>query len=630
VLTLDEEVDGNKALAISATTFAGGTGSLGLSSPFDCNFSDGTCAVPPTFSLTSAESGRSITLSHRGKTSQITGMGVIPNNAASITVTGLAGSANAGQLLSASNITVTVKDSFNNPTARNNLGGACGTLTVSTDNATSSGSHGTTATAPITPSAISQGSTGVYTISSGNNFRLYSAATSNVNFDACGIDSDESITISANSSSVGNVNITDTNSEPASHQASETCTAGSTVSCTLYAWAWDSYGNEIGTDNWSCPAWTYLRDAGSTLYSPSTATSGHSFNLTANDLHIDGKIRCTVGGSDYDTDVYGQIQKTVTFSCGNWSCNAEEQRSTCTVTNNTGYTLSDISFGSSNSGNNALSDDCTGANLNNGGTCTLTVSGTPGQSSGTLTATITPVDGAAVTIASANGQIQSGAAAPNCTNPLSSSVLSAWSCNAGNGVTVVRYSNPSSVQDATFGASPASVSGTNNYVIGTNTCASATLFTDDFNSCDITLSNPAAGQTTTLTLTASNSTYFSPAGQPIASSPNCTQTPQISVTTQASCSGQGGSKTLRMTITNPNTLNSMTIGAISETADGSIINDNCSSDTLTSGGDSCTFDIEYLTTSQVTNTFNASIPTTDGYFTTPINLGSSDGDDTCP
>jgi hypothetical protein len=85
-----------------------------------------------------------------------------------------------------------------------------------------------------------------------------------------------------------------------------------------------------------------------------------------------------------------------------------------------------------------------------------------------------------------------------------------------------------------------------------------------------------------------------------------------------------------MTITNPNTLNSMTIGAISETADGSIINDNCSSDTLTSGGDSCTFDIEYLTTSQVTNTFNASIPTTDGYFTTPINLGSSDGDDTCP
>ena len=614
------QTDGARNIDIVSTTYSEGIVGLGVSNPFSCNFTNGSSTCVTTFDLDKAETGKNIVVGLHSRTFTIGSINISPNKAATVNVVGLSTTPEAGDTLSA---TVTILDQFGNLTDQDATSGNCSALVVSTNNGSSPGGiTGTTDKAPDLPAPVSEASIGTYNVSG---IALYNAATSNVTFAGCGLPGENvSVTVAADSSSIGNVYTSDTDSRPGSHLTNKTLTEGTTLTETFYAWAWDAWGNELGGNTWSCPSWSYQVASGAT---PSlNNSSGHSVTVSTSDAHLDGTLRCIAASVNYDTTITGKIQKNISLSCGNWSCSSETPEASCTVTNNSGYDIDSISFSTTNSGDNALSDNC--SSLANGTSCTVTVTGTSLATSGTISTTsITPIasHSSLVTFLLQNDTAASGAAAPNCTNSLTS-LVGSWSCAAGQGSITATFSNPSSIYNATMSAGAVSASPAANFVTQSDSCSSSTLNMNDSNTCDVELRNPVSGKSTTLTLTP-DGPYFSPKNQEVPPSPNCTLDASTVVSVQSVCST--GNKTLRVTLTNNNTINDMVLSTVSVTDGlGSLGSDNCSNATLNSSGSSCFFDVEYIGNAPATNSFGVSIPATDGYFNS-INLGTSDGDNSC-
>ncbi len=524
-------------------------------------------------------------------------------------------------------VTARVLDAYENP-----VEASCGTDMSVTDPGgnTSPGGHGGSATGPNLPAGlVAEDSTGVYTTDGGDQITLYKEGINNLTFTACTGNLQVGGNVTVNPAAVNAIYLSTTNSAPASHLTTVGCSEGTTVSCApLYAFAWDAYGNEIDDGAFQCASWSYANDNANPYDSPnpslSNVANAHSTQLTGSTWHVEGTITCTAGVTA-DTNVsLTRVEKSYSMSCGSWSCQADDAPvATCTVTNNTGYDFSATNW------TNFVGDDsaCTGG-VNTGGSCNITYEGTEGQASGSISVTSTADAGVASFVSlshPAATQVQAGAVAPNCTDVISTNV-GGWSCNNGNGRIAVTLTNNNGTQAANVSASMPSFSPAGNFTIATSNCAGNTIAAGG-GTCVDTLENPSSGESTSADYDFAS--YFQSVGANIPASPDCRQTVSVGSIVTAACSEPGGSKSVTYTLTNNNTLNSVTVGTITVNdaapAVGAVGGNNCT--TIAPGGN-CQFTVDYTDTPAVNNT-DISVDLTDGYFT-DISIDTSMGDNSCP
>ena len=371
----------------------------------------------------------------------------------------------AGDLITA---TLNLKDAWGNFTSGNT---AC---TVAASGwASSPGHSGAPATAPVYPGAISASGTGVYTISS--NLRLYNAASTNLVFTASGgqcstpVTVNQAMTVNPVTATVDHIWLNDVNSIPGSHLATKSYASSATPSGSLFAFAWDAYGNNINSTTYVCPTWSYSDGNGRGMSGFTLPGSTHQGSLSSTTWHIEGNMKCTAGAVDSSvTAVFAQISKTATYGCGGWACNAGAVERTCNVNNATGYDIASVSYGFSGTGS---SSGCTGGLLT-GNNCNATVTGTVGQAIGTATATITASNTTNSIFPSRT--FTDATVAPSCTQSLTPSTQSAWSCDdtLKKGVFVARATNTNGAVSATFAATTFSVD-PGNMVVTSDVCDSA-------------------------------------------------------------------------------------------------------------------------------------------------------------
>ena len=614
---------GSKNITLSTTSGLGlGGGGIGQSSPISCTFNGaGVCTTDFNFNMTLDEDDKEIELTYAGKSDTITDIDVNPAAAATLGAT-LAASVEAGTAVTA---TVYAYDAFSNLT---NV--SCGNV-VTTGGNTSSGDGGGAVTGPSMPADSGQGSLGTYTT---GNITLYSEGSNTVTFTACGLAGlDESITV--NESSINNIWLDDTDSAPASHLTDIACSVGSTVTCpTLYAFAWDLYGNEIDDGAFTCNTWTYNNSNIVPHDTPdpslSNTASAHSTQASSTNWHVEGNVTCTVGGDSAVTSMTKtKIEKTYTMdSCSNWACGTTTPTATCTVTNNTGYLASDYTF-SGEAGGTSLDDtDCDGGQAT-ANSCTLTVNGNTGNASGSLSVVATEDDSSIVDMLDPIAVlIQGGANAPDCTNSISQSITSDWAaygCVAGASRYTVTLTNDNDLNTVTWGGGNPTFSVANGATLVSTSCNTTTA---PAGTCTATVEQSNAGVSSTLDFAPTDG-FFQSLSVTKGSSPNCSQDAALSYNTTVSCAG--GVKTTTITLTNNNAYEDMTFPSSAVTsANGVVSADTCDNTTVSSGGGFCTFDVSWnpAPTGSVPNT-DISVSETGAYFN-DITIGTGDYDNSCP
>ena len=559
-----------------------------------------------------------LSVSQGGVSGTSAALAVSPATKSSLTIDSLstktAGSAFAAQ--------VNILDAYSNPTDID-----CTTDVTVTGGNTSAGGHEGTATPPTLPGATSRTGSAPFNVTG---ITLFAKGSNTLTFSACGLSNNANVTVAE--SSVNVIYMNSSNTAPASHLTSLTCTQGTTVSCgPIYVFAWDTYGNEVDTGSYSCAAYSYTDNTVNNPDPTFNNASGHSTTLSTTSWHVDGTIRCTSDSKTADIAVTGKIEKNFGWSCGNWACATTTPSASCTVNNNTGYDASAYSFGGVANGTSYTDTTACDSGATSGNQCQVTLSGVTGNTSGNLTVTATESAPTLVEmLAPSSTPVQSGDPAPNCTNTLSQSITSDWSCSAGKGQWTATITNNNGVNSATFPNSDPTFSVANGATLVSTTCKNTSVAPGG--TCSATVENPNSGQSSTLDV-APNDGFFQTVSITKGSSPNCTQDASTNVTVQTACSGGGPySKTLRITLTNDNTIEDMTFPANAATVNdglGTVSADTCSSQTITNSGGSCYFDITYTNNAPATNTLDVSISENGAYFN-DITIGTVDGSNACP
>ncbi len=589
---------------------------LGQNNPFSCTFTSGACStsIPFNFlrSTTTAQLGLSI---HNRPISTVNSSAaanirVNVNNSAATTVSlNNTTQANAGTALSQ---TATVLDAWGNTVTS-----GCGDLTLSAvSGATSPGNYGGTATSPLFPGNVT-GTAGVY---GPYNLTLYNVSTTNLikyTVASClpgGFDNN--LTVTNPSTTVNTVYLHTTNALPASggSLASATCTTGTTVSCPqVNAFAWDAFGNNIAGPGpspitWVCPAWSFVAVDGNTSPTNSTSTSVHNVSITSSTTHINGALRCTAGSAQGSINMTGVIQKSMSLSNSNpsWTCSSGSPVATFTVNNTSGYASSATSV-TGQSANNSVDLGTCASGVANGGSCNFSITGTTGSSSGNaIVLSSTSANSAQATFNNSTGlQVSSNAVAPNCTLSLTPPTPSAgqWSCeaNTGLGLWSANFTNNNAQQNATLASSnPLSIASINGEVIKTTGCgANSASVTANGGTCNAQFTQTTGGRATTLQInpvvnltTASSVTTTN--------SPNCSRALTVTAASPGTCSGTGPkNKSITFTVTNPNTLQNMSISSITANVVGgglaaaSITGCGNGGATTLNAGASCNMTIQY-------------------------------------
>ena len=297
----------------------------------------------------------------------------------------VAGNKTAG---SAFTIKLLVKDMYNNLTDVN-----CNTASISISGATSSlGGGGGTITTPIYASTMTKNSTGNYTTA---NVTLYNAEESpSLTVNACGVTS-SAVAVTVQTASVNSIWLTDTDAEPSSDKTSLNCGDSESLSCNLYAYGWDSYGNsypsQAGANTFTCSTWSITNNTAPAVPSLSSSASSHSTAATQSAYHIASTLNCAVGAvHNAGTALTGKIHLPYTDSCSK-TCDGGTPNNlssiTCNVTNNTGYASSfQFKLNGSNNASVASGNCLTGT-----GTCSGTaLTGVPAANSATVDIVATP------------------------------------------------------------------------------------------------------------------------------------------------------------------------------------------------------------------------------------------------
>jgi hypothetical protein len=150
------------------------------------------------------------------------------------------------------------------------------------------------------------------------------------------------------------------------------CTQNSPVSCPVYAYAYDSYGNPFGAagapasltgwgfstcnvNSGSGPCGGGSPSGAGVVSSPSPITAAaSSLTMSSSTLGLDHTASITYTPPATGTPVtkYAQVRQRIinrpsSVSCGQWLCNAANSKrpeTQCTLTNSTGYTASGFAF----------------------------------------------------------------------------------------------------------------------------------------------------------------------------------------------------------------------------------------------------------------------------------------------
>ncbi len=354
-----------------------------------------------------SNSGVTLTVAEAGANGTSSALSVASGPAASLVADTL-GTQTAG---TAFNLTARVLDAYQNQLESN-----CGTLSITNPGGnTSSGLYGGSATGPTLPGATSHDYPGHFTAS----VTLFKAGTNTLNLSACGHNTSKGYSVEANDTP-NTIYLSQFSSPPApgGHLNAINCSVGTTVTCpTLYSYAWDDYGNEIGP-GFQCASWSYT-DSNGVPYNAvppglSNTANAHTTQVTSSTYHVNGSVTCTTGTTAATTMNLTKINKNYGWSCSNWSCSANKPISVCTLNNTSGYDLDGISTFMPNAP--YVGDTC-GTSLAAGSSCLATFEGSVGSPSGSISVNAT-IGAAHVTYANiqdpAGAVVQGGAPAPSC------------------------------------------------------------------------------------------------------------------------------------------------------------------------------------------------------------------------
>jgi hypothetical protein len=298
-IALPAAANGSQTITWSTTATQTSNSVFGGSATSTCSFANGVCSTSKTLSFTKApESSRTVTLNVRGKTFDLTGISVDPNDVVSnsgVTVNPVIGTQTAGAAFTAQ---VETKDAQGNLTNKN-----CGNLSVSGGN-TSPFSN-----APSLPTAVAQDTLGHYTT---GNITLYKSGSQTLTFTACGYSTTATVSVNAAAQNSVRLSTTDNDASPPATLSEVYCpftTASTTnsVTCpTIYAYNLDTYGNAVAGST-ACSSWTWTPETGS--LTPSNPSAGRSASLTGTGGYLDGSLRCnTSAGMNQSIVVYGGIK----------------------------------------------------------------------------------------------------------------------------------------------------------------------------------------------------------------------------------------------------------------------------------------------------------------------------------
>ena len=601
-----------------ATTSILGFGGSGIraQNSATCNFTAaGECTTGYAFNFTKTESNVNLSATVRGLSASLGAITVNPATAATLTVAPI-GTQTSGQAFAT---TVSIVDAFNNPT-----GLGCGNLVVTGGN-TSPGGHGGTATAALLPSSASQGSVGQY---QSGNIKLFNSGSEVLNFAACSLSENVNVTVEA--AGLANIYLAASDSIPTNNTTAFNCTAGFTVNCPeIFAFGWDAYGNNIDGNSFACGSWSFS-DHTSNDPDPSLSfNSGHSTTASANVWHIDGEITCAVGAVTASADLDGVIEKSFSWSCGNWSCSAGEPTAACTISNSSGYDISSFVFSGENAGTSLDTTNCD-SGLSSGGNCVVTVTGDVGNASGNLAVTASG-DPSVQFINPSSSAVANSVLAPNCSDQLTVTD-NGWTCVAGGTAEwSLSLQNDNDYEQAIFGSNNPVFDLANGAVLDSTACINSSL--DTGNICTSTVHQSTFGVSSTIRFEPTDS-YFQDALISSTNSPNCSNS--LSYTDQVvgafNCidNGSGGkTKRIQFTIANDNDQEIASLGTATSNGS-SVISNSCDNQDL-NPGDSCVIVIEWFAAPLgAPSDTNFGLPTGVGDYFNDLQIQSGDVDNSCP
>lgn len=496
---LDSPVTANvDVLWDTDATVAGGWGAGGANgdaTPFgqtqttSVAFSGGLNSASHAFNMVKTDTSKKLWASVFGVQSNQVGFSVQAAAVSTLQLAATPTTVNAGQSVS---LTASGTDEFNNPSFT-----GCTTVELSTVVNLDSPSG----QAPVFSSNLLNQSATLGTFESATVTLKKAAGGQVLRASGCGTSGD-SAEITVNPASITQILLSTANTQPAynttlSEASDLSCTSGTTVSCpTIYAFGEDSYGNPLGT--MSCGTWTFTADTGTAA--SLSQTSGISTTATNATTHIDGTLRCDAGGLSRTVPLFGQIQKSPSFSCSAWACSNTTPTSTCNVSNASGYDIASLNF----SGPAIATNNCT-APLASGNSCSLIYNGTVGQITPTATLESTAQEPTQVAFSAVASTIGGGVNAPNCTQTLLIT-NSGWTCNGSVPELEITFTNNDGTEAFAVATGSPSLTIANSGTLSNNTCSGS--IAAGGGSCSLKVSGTQAGSTSTVELATSGSFFF--------------------------------------------------------------------------------------------------------------------------
>jgi hypothetical protein len=320
------------------------------------------------------------------KTAALTGTGTPAATSAVTASLTAAGNKTAGASFT---LNLIAKDAYNNDTDTNCV---VETITVNGGTASTTGG-GASATNPARPTTMTKTSTGHYTT---GNITLYNAEESpSLTVTACGVTS-SAVAVTVVPTSLNAIWLDTATPEPASHSATANCGNSASLSCTLYAFGWDQYGNSLPSEatktSFTCTTWSVTGNTAPDVPNLSSAGSSHSTAATQGTYHIASSVQCAVGAVNNSTVLSGKIWRDYSLSCSKTCGGNFVTAASCTLTNSTGYGGS-FTLTPSDGTASAVTGNCT----TGAGTC-ASIALTPSGSASSITVNVlaTEADGTIV------------------------------------------------------------------------------------------------------------------------------------------------------------------------------------------------------------------------------------------
>ena len=343
-----------------------------------CSFSAATaqCSTPIEFTFkkvhATASTRPQISLDLKSKTAIVNVSPITAGNGATLNLTGWPANAPIGANI-INGATAQVKDMYGNNSSLSPSGDACSGSAVLTGFQASVFTTGTYANSLTTP-ATNTG-TGLYSITAS----VYKVANHAVTIAACGLSKAESLVTTAGT--FARALITTSATAPANYTCTSgdlcdevlpTCTVANTASCGPFrVWKYDLGGNPLYTNNTTpddCGTTmngiTVTNDGDSTAATPAVSgATAISFNITAGSAgkHMLGKIQCTVSSIDKGNRIIfkAPTRRTPEFKCYPWGIdNTGNPEALCTVSNDTGYVISNVNIARCNDANKTSDARC--------------------------------------------------------------------------------------------------------------------------------------------------------------------------------------------------------------------------------------------------------------------------------